>query len=279
MIVACPKCRKQYRLDVTRLIYSKLPDNSGLGVQLACSNCREQWWEVKKEQASNTQNTLKAAAPEQPFKNLTDLSLLYSTPQQNTSRSAYQAPMTKMNNFSAIPERFTINPKNLPEIENPELIKPTKWQQIVKIALLSLLMFSGIVALAIFSMGYNLPSMQTAEPENTAVAVPGEVLIENVQFSTKSTDSNNQRIIVVGKIINPTPLPIPLKNLEITAFGQCTNDEIPNEQGLCQLRSWQYKWKQDLIQPNEQLTFKSAAKVPLDTLVSQVYVDISTSKQ
>lgn len=278
MIVACPKCRKQYRLDVTRLIYSKLPDNSGLGVQLACSNCREQWWEVKKEQVSNTQATLKSAAPEQPFKNLTDLSLLYNTTQQASARSTYQAPMTKMNSFSTVPERFTINPKNMPEIENSELTKPAKWQQIVKVALISLLMFSSIVALAIFSMGYNLPIMQTTETENTTVAIPGEVLIENVQFSTKPTDANNQRIIVVGIIKNPSPLPIPLKNLEITAFGQCTNDETPNDNGLCQLRNWQYKWKQDLIQPNEQLTFKSAAKVPSDTLVSQVYVDISNSK-
>lgn len=278
MIVACPKCRKQYRLDVTRLIYSKLPDNSGLGVQLACSNCREQWWEVKKEQTSNTQNTLKATVPEQPFKNLTDLSLLYITSQQSSARSTYQAPMTKMNSFSAIPERFTINPKNIPEIENSESIQPAKWQQIVKVALLSLLMFSGIVALAIFSMGYNLPIMQTTETENTAVAIPGEVLIENVQFSTKPTDANNQRIIVVGTIKNPSPLPIPLKNLEIAAYGQCTNDETPNEHGLCQVRNWQYKWTQDLIHPNEQLTFKSAAKVPSDTLVSQVYVDIPASK-
>lgn len=277
MIVACPKCRKQYRLDVTRLLYSKLPDNSGLGVKLACSNCHEQWWEVKKDQ-NNNQKELKAAAPEQPFRNLTDLSMLYSNGKTNHTRIAQQQPLPKSFQFTATPERFVINTKPIPEVEIHESEQPAKWQQIVKIALLSLLLFSGIIALAIFSMGYNLPGTQQASSFEAPIPVPGEVLIEDVQFSTNLADEKNQRIIVAGKIKNPTPLPIPLKNLEIIAFGTCVNNETPNEQGLCQLRSWQYKWKQDLIHPNEQLTFKSAAKVPSDTLVSQVYVDIPNIK-
>lgn len=278
MIVACPKCRKQYRLDITRLLYSKLPDNSGLGVKLACSNCHEQWWEVKKEQNSNNQKEFKVAVPEQSFRNLTDLSLLYNNSKANNTRIPQQ-PLPKSFHFSAAPERFIINPKSIPEVDVPESTQPAKWQQIVKIALFSLLLFSGIIALAIFSMGYNLPGVQQTSAFDTPIPVPGEVIIEDVQFSTNLADEQNQRIIVAGKIKNPTPLPIPLKNLEIIAFGTCINNETPNEQGLCQLRSWQYKWKKDLIHPNEQLTFKSAAKVPSDTLVSQVYVDIPNVKQ
>jgi hypothetical protein len=276
VIVACPKCRKQYRLDVTRLIYSKLPDNSGLGVRLACSNCHEQWWEIKKEQTNANNKELKAAIPEQPFRNLTDLSLLYGQ-KQGDIRGSYQQPLPKNFRFTATPERFAVNPKAVPEVEIPESTAPTKWQQIIKVALLSLLLFSSVVALAVFAMGYNLSSISNSNLDSK-VPVPGEIVIEDVQFSTTVSDTSQQRVIVAGKIKNPTPLPIPLKNLEIIAFGTCTNNETPNEQGLCQLRSWQYKWKQDLIHPNEQLTFKSAAKVPSDTLVSQVYVDIPNIK-
>lgn len=286
MIVSCPKCRKQYRLDLTKIIYSRLPDNSGLGVQLACSNCHEQWWETKKDQ-SKSQDNSKISTSEESFKSLTDLSLLYNssgkTPPRLKSFQPSQSPsaMPKINVFAHGSSSFAEKHSSEISSENQEIdsTKVTKWHQIVKVGLISLFLFSSIVALAIFSLGYNIPGLETSSDSKiTQPATPGEIAIEDVSFSTKPLNDDFQRVLVVGNVKNSTPLPIPLANLEITAMGTCLEGESPNSQGLCQIRTWNYKWKQDLLNPGEKLTFKSAAKIPLNVSVSQVYVNIPTGK-
>lgn len=284
MIVSCPKCRKQYRLDVTRLIYSRLPDNSGLGVQLACSNCQEQWWEVKKEQTNNShQINVKAAVPDYIFKNLTDLSLLYNN--RSYARSSYNqpssTPLPKINVFSPGTSKLTVPVEKKIKESTSDDYSSYNWQEIAKVALVSLLLFSGIVALALFSLGYNLLEVNNLPP-TTLVEMPSpanaELTIEDVKFSTSFVTNNQQRILVIGTVNNSTPVSIQLKDLEIVALGTCLADEKPNDQGVCQLRTWNYKWKQDLLNPGEKLTFKSAAKVSSNVSVSQVYVDIPNNK-
>lgn len=283
MIVSCPRCHKQYRLDVSRLNYTRLPDNSGLGVQLACSNCHEQWWELKKESVNTNQAEYRAAVPEQPFRNLTDISLLY---QRQASNYVHQNS-TPERIFSSAPnvaqkaEEQTFSPSSQPNSPQPiknEPFKQAKWKKLLRIALWSLIIIGSAIAFMLTAMklAQTSPLIPDTAIEQAPVA-PGEVLIEDIQFDVKPIDGNQQRVIVAGNVKNPGPLAIPLHDIQITAWGSCIEGQPPNDQGLCEIRVWPYKWKQDLLQSGEQLTFKSAAKIPANLQVDQVHVDVATN--
>ena len=270
MIVSCPRCRKQYRLDVSRLNYTHLPDNSGQGVQLACSNCHEQWWELKKESVNNNQSEYKFAVPEQPFRNLTDISLLY---QRQSAGYAYKPAQESGSQTST--DAYTYPQQ---QAAKKELIKPKKWKVFIQITLWSLIILAGTVSLALVAMHYNPTlSFRPAAADTSSPVAPEEISVENIQFDVKPLDEEHQRIIVVGNVKNSGLLTVPLNNVQITAWGTCQEAQSANEQGLCEIRVWPYKWKQDLLQPGEQLTFKSAAKIPANLQVDQVHVDVATN--
>ena len=271
MIVSCPRCRKQYRLDVSRLNYTHLPDNSGQGVQLACSNCHEQWWELKKESVNKNQAEYKFAAPEQPFRNLTDISLLY---QRQSASYAYR-PAQEQGLSQTRADTYAYSQQ---QAAQKEIIKPKKWKIFIQITVWSLFILAGTVSLALVAMHYNpaLSFLPTADNTPPTIA-PEEVSVENIQFDVKPLDEEHQRIIVVGNVKNSGLLTVPLNNVQITAWGTCQEGQSANEQGLCEIRVWPYKWKQDLLQPGEQLTFKSAAKIPANLQVDQVHVDVATN--
>lgn len=274
MIVSCPRCHKQYRLDVSRLNYTRLPDSSGQGVQLACSNCHEQWWELKKEFINTNHSEYKAAIPEQSFRNLTDISLLY---QRQSANYAYQIPQREPNmSFISRSEDRTYAQQTIPQNEYQKQKKT--WRSFIRVGLWSFIIFGGIISLALIAMKITPASSLIPTTENAhAPVTPGEINIENIQFDVKPIDETNQRIIVIGNVKNPGPLAIPLHNIQLTAWGSCLEGQSPNEQGLCQIRVWPYKWKQDLLQSGEQLTFKSAAKIPSNLQVDQVHVDVSAN--
>lgn len=271
VIVSCPRCHKQYRLDVSRLNYTRLPDNSGQGVQLACSNCHEQWWELKKESVNTNQSEYKTSLPEQPFRNLTDISLLY---QRQAGNYAYQtAPReTDVTFVSRAEDRMYAQQQPVPQKEPP---KQTNWKNIIRIGLWSLFILGGILTLALTAMQFNNSSLIPANEHAKGPVTPGEISIEDILFDVKAVDETHQRITVVGNVKNPSPLAIPLHNLQLAAWGACQQGQSPNEQGLCQIRVWPYKWEQDLLQSGEQLTFKSSAKIPANLQVDQVHVDVS----
>ena len=281
MIVSCPRCHKQYRLDVSRLNYARLPDNSGLGVQLACSNCHEQWWELKKESVNANQPELRAAVPEQPFRNLTDISLLY---QRQNANYAYQSDdYDRSVSTPSFGPGFTAKAEDqmfattIPSTKNTQT-KQSNWKKRVKVAFWSTFIFGGTLGLAFATMKFSNSSNLIHEMTNAgAPTAPGEIVIEDVQFDVKSIDSKQQRVIVAGNVKNPGPLAVPLRNIQIAVWGSCANGQTPNPQGLCEIRTWTYKWKQDLLQPGEQLTFKGAAKIPANLQVDQVHVDVATN--
>lgn len=266
VIVSCPRCHKQYRLDISRLNYISLPDNSGQGVQLACSNCHEQWWELKKESVNLNQQQYNTPRHEQPFRNLTDISLLY---QRQSSNYAYQADPD-----ISFPARGDIRP--FPQQPALQTQKTKRWKTLFQIVLWSFIIFSGTIALALVAMQFN-PSLVISSEHMSEANTPGEFSIENIQFDVKPIDEERQKVIVIGNIKNPGPLAIPLHNIQLTAWGTCLQEQTPNEQGLCQIRVWPYKWKQDLLQPGEKLTFKSAAKIPANLQVDQVHVDVASN--
>ncbi len=276
MIVSCPRCHKQYRLDVSRLNYARLPDNSGLGVQLACSNCHEQWWELKKESVNNNQTELNAAVSEQPFRNLTDISLLY---QRQNSNYAYQ---------NTAPERsFSVASNFAPKAEDQmfsqhssslknEQVKPAKWKNILKISLWSIIILVGAVVFTFTAMKVGTSSDLFHDiTAAKAPAAPGEIILEDITFEVKPLDAKQQYVLVSGNAKNSGPLAIPLHDIQITASGSCIEGQTPNDQGLCEIRVWPYKWKQDLLQSGEQIAFKSKAKVPANLQVDQVHVDVA----
>ena len=248
-----------------------MPDSSGQGVQLACSNCHEQWWELKKESVNANQSDYKVAVPEQPFRNLTDISLLY---QRQSGNYAYQASPREpdMSFVSRAEDRMYAQQQS---ILQKEPVKQKSWKNLVRISLWSLIILGGTVALALVAMQFNNSSLIPTTDHAKSPVTPGEISIENIQFDVKPVDETHQRIIVIGNVKNPSPLAIPLHNIKITAWGACVQGQSPNEQGLCQIRVWPYKWEQDLLQSGEQLTFKSAAKIPANLQVDQVHVDVS----
>lgn len=271
VIVSCPRCHKQYRLDVSRLNYTRLPDNSGQGVQLACSNCHEQWWELKKESNTN-QSDYRSTVSEQPFRNLTDISLLY---QRQSGNYAYQTAAQQESNISFVSraeDRMYTQQQPAPQKEPKKQIP---WKNLARISLWSLIIFGGIIGVTFVAMQFNNSSLIPTTDHAKNPVIPGEISIENIQFDVKPVDETHQRIIVVGNVKNPSPLAIPLHNIQITAWGSCQQGQSPNAQGLCQIRSWPYKWEQDLLQSEEQLTFKSTAKIPANLQVDQVHVDAS----
>ncbi|MCX7342575.1 MAG: hypothetical protein NT128_00275 [Proteobacteria bacterium] len=283
VIVSCPRCHKQYRLDVSRLNYARLPDSSGLGVQLACSNCHEQWWELKKESVNANQPELRAAVPEQPFRNLTDISLLY---QRQNANYSYQnddydrSPSSTTPNFgpgftAKVEDQMFVTP--MPS--NKSIVdKQSNWKKRIKIALWSTVIFGGTLGLAFVTMKLSSSSNLIHDITTAGAPItPGEILIEDIQFDVKSFDSKQQRVIVAGNVKNPGPLAIPLRNIQIAVWGSCAEGQTPNAQGLCEIRVWTYKWKQDLLQPGEQLTFKGAAKIPANLQVDQVHVDVAAN--
>ncbi len=271
VIVSCPRCHKQYRLDVSRLNYTRLPDSSGQGVQLACSNCHEQWWELKKESVNTNQSDYKVAMPEQPFRNLTDISLLY---QRQSGNYAYQTSPQELDvSFASRAEDRMYTPQPIPQ--KLEVPKQKSWKNFVRIGLWSFIIFGTTIALALVAMQFNNASLTPTTEHAKSPVTPGEISIENIQFYIEPIDETHQRVIVSGNVKNPSPLAIPLHNIQITAWGACQQGQSPNEQGLCQIRVWPYKWEQDLLQSGEQLTFKSAAKIPANLQVDQVHVDVS----
>ncbi len=222
----------------------------------------------------------KVAAPEQPFRNLTDISLLY---QRQSANYAYQSsPREADVAFTSREDRAYSQQQAQPK----EVLKPQKWKSLVRITLWSLIILGGTIALALVAMQFNPSSLLLSTTDDAQISVtPGEISIENIQYdvkpiideNTQKTDEDHQKIIVVGNVKNPGPLAIPLHNLQITAWGTCLPEESPNEHGLCQIRVWPYKWKQDLLQSGEQLPFKSAAKIPANLQVDQVHVDVTTN--
>ena len=276
MIVSCPRCHKQYRLDISRVNYSNLPDNSGLGVQLACSNCNEQWWEPKKESVNTNQQELRAAVPDQPFRNLTDISSLYQRQSGNYAyQYSYSAPDTSFgDNFSARSEEqmFPANKRSSKVVNT----KQPKFKSLIRVAIWSVVLIGVTMLIAFSSMKFgdsgNLLSTTSAQPTNS-----GEFEIDGLHFYTKSIDDTVQQVLVIGYVKNTGQIAIPLHNIQITAYGTCNNGQTPNEQGLCEVRTWHYKWKQELIQPGEKLTFKSAAKVPANLSIEQVHADVATN--
>lgn len=266
MIVSCPRCHKQYRLDTSRLNYINLPDNSGHGVQLACSNCHEQWWELKKESINTNHQETKAVMPDQPFRNLTDISLLYKKPSaKHTHQPTHNASFSAGDN----PHHFS-QQQPLPK---KDIGKPKKWKTLLLVIFWSMLIFGGTIALALVAMQFDHPLLNfssDSKPQNSH----DTLIVENIHFDVKPVDNERQKVIVVGQVKNSGQLARPLHNIQLTAWGTCQPDQTPNEEGLCQIREWSYKWKQDLIQPNEELTFKSAAKVPVNLHIDQVHVDI-----
>jgi hypothetical protein len=275
VIVSCPRCHKQYRLDVSRLNYARLPDNSGLGVQLACSNCHEQWWELKKESVNTNQAEYRAAVPEQPFRNLTDISLLY---QRQASNYAYQNTAPAQNfSIAASAENQMFAPSTQPIKSEP--FKPVKWKKMVKIALWSVIIVGGAITFMIAAMkfGQTTSLLPVTNESAQAPVEPGEVIIEDIQFNVKPIDENLQWVIVIGNVKNPGPLAIPLHDTQITVWGGCAEGQTPNDQGLCEIKTWSYKWKQDLLQSGEQLTFKGRAKIPANLQVDQVHVDVASN--
>ena len=272
MIVSCPRCHKQYRLDVSRLNYSRLPDNSGLGVQLACSNCHEQWWELKKDNSNHVEYL--AAVPEQPFRNLTDISLLYQ--RQDSGYRHQNASIDSTFRISQKIEDRKILPIKSTE-KNPA-IKTSKW----KILMWSIVILCGFIGFALAAMKFGQSSLfltstnHEATNQNVLVS-PGDILIENINFDIQPIDGNQQKVIVAGNVKNPGPLAIPLHDIQITAWGGCTEGKTPNDQGLCEIRTWHYKWKQDLLQSGEQLKFQSGAKIPANLQVDQVDVDVAAN--
>ena len=247
-----------------------MPDGNGQGVQLACSNCHEQWWEVKKESINTNHSQQKVAVPDQPFRNLTDISLLY---QKQSANYAYQeSPRESQTTFvSRSEDRMFAQPQNV----SKNLLEQKKWNNLTKIGIWSFIIFIGIVTAALVAMRFNLPSLTQSSHYNQSA--PGDINIENIQFDVTALDDQHQRISVLGNVKNPGPLAVPLKNIQLTAWGSCLPGQNPNEQGLCQIRVWPYKWKQDLLQPGEQLTFKSVAKIPANLHVDQVHVDVATN--
>lgn len=275
MIVACPRCHKQYRLDASRLHYTRLPDNSELGVQLACSNCHEQWWEIKKESVNTNKAGYRDVMLEQPFRNLTDLSLLY---QQRSANYAYQ------NTTAALD--FPLGTNIAPKVEDkmfsaalPIKNQTTKRKLLVRIALWSFIIFGGAVAFLFTAMKFtSILSWISDTNTHSTLPVPGEIRIgEDIKFDVKPVDSTQQRVIVEGTVKNPGPFAVPLHDIQIAAWGSCTEGQTPNDQGLCQIRVWPYKWKQDLLQTGEQLPFKSAAKIPANLQVDQVHVNVAAN--
>ncbi len=258
---------------MSRLNYTNLPDNSGQGIQLACSNCHEQWWELKKESVNTNQQEYKTAAPEQPFRNLTDISLLYQRQSSNYAHQAYQAEPDVT--FAA---RADIRPfPQQPALQTKDALKTKRWKTLSQVVLWSFIIFSATIALALVAMQFNSPLLTSTERPQGETSTPGEFSIENIQFDVKPIDEEHQKIIVVGVVKNPGLLAIPLHNIQLTAWGTCQQDQSPNEQGLCQIRVWPYKWKQDLLESGEELTFKSAAKIPAHLHVDQVHVDAATN--
>lgn len=277
MIVSCPRCHKQYRLDVSRLDYASLPDNSGLGVQLACSNCNEQWWEMKRESVNTNQQDWRAAVPEQPFKNLTDISLLYQRQGGNYSYqysdSGRGTPSTSFgNNFSARAEDQMFSVNTYPtKHENSQHFR---WKSLIKIIFWSMVILCSVIAFGFVAMKFEHTTARATTEQHVN---PGEIEIDIERFDTKSIDEKLQQVIAIGTVKNPGQFAIPLPNIQITAHGSCSEGQKPNDQGLCEIRTWHYKWKQDLIQPGEKLTFKSAAKVPANLQVEQVQVDVAAN--
>ena len=278
MIVSCPRCHKQYRLDVSRLNYALLPDNSGLGVQLACSNCNEQWWELKKESINANQQELRAAVPEQPFKNLTDISLLY---QRQSGNYAYQSANSTSatsfgSNFSARAEDQMFS--TLPQPQKHANSQRSRWKNLAKITFWSIAILGTAVAINFAAIKFNHATNFLTENSGSELHTnPGEVVIDGIQFDIKPVNDKLQKVIVAGNVKNPGPFAIPLHNIQITVSGSCSDGQTPNDQGLCEIRTWQYKWKQDLIQPGEHLTFKGSANVPANLQVEQVHVDAATN--
>lgn len=266
MIVSCPRCHKQYRLDTSRLNYINLPDNSGHGVQLACSNCHEQWWELKKESANTNPQEIDATVHEQPFRNLTDLSLLYNKRHlRHTNTPSFETT------FSAVDHPHHLSSHTQPKRET---LKQKKWKTFFLITFWSTLIFGGIITLALVAMHFDHPLLNfTSDQQDTSQIA---VSVGNIQFDVKPVDEERQKIIVMGQVKNSSQLALPLHNVKLTAWGTCQQDQTPNEEGLCKIREWTYKWKQELLQPGEELTFKSAAKIPVKIQVDQVHVDVSS---
>jgi hypothetical protein len=266
VIVSCPRCHKQYRLDTSRLNYINLPDNSGHGVQLACSNCHEQWWELKKESINTNQKDIKIAAPEQPFRNLTDISLLYKKP---FAKHTDQSPNISFSASNNAHHHFS------PQQKSPkkDIAKPKQWKTLLLVIFWSLLIFGGTISLAFVAMQFDHPLLNFSSDSEKQIS-PDVLIIENIHFDVKPVDNEQQKIIVVGQVKNSGQLATPLQNIQLKAWGTCQPDQTPKEEGFCQIRTWSYKWKQELIQPNEELTFKSAAKIPAHLQVDQVHVDI-----
>lgn len=246
-----------------------MPDGNGHGVQLACSNCHEQWWEIKKDASSSAD--YKESSPERPFRNLTDISLLY---QRQSGNYAYQTPAQDVEPTMVLrsdPRAF-FSPQ--------DSVVPEKQQSssgMLKVVFLSFLIFGSIIGVALLAMYLdpNYAKYFTSDVLQQHQSKPGEIHINNVQFDVKPIDADKQRVIVVGNVKNPGPLAVPPQNIQLTAWGTCMKGQTPNEFGLCEIRTWSYVWKQDLLHPSQKLTFKSAVVIPANLHVDQVHVDVT----
>ncbi len=285
MIVSCPGCSREYRINKEQVEWATIPDTNELGVKLLCASCEDAWWE--KQPSSKLTSSQKRQYHDQ-----TDLAFMVSERDFSREYEAARKDIKMPPRAVPLAEQVQVSTKQAPSIAMPSFPQHDE-SKINGVGRTSsskdfsteksrfpygwFVFFLTLVAI-IGAVGFVFFKEQLFQKDLTSVADQRkDFVVQNVNYDIRQIDNENI-ITVVGEIGNPNVNDAPVPSLEVLLLGPCPNSEGDAkplaEEALCTLYNWPYHWDFSHIHAGEKVTFHTHAKIPSDLIVSRVDIDL-----
>ncbi len=258
-IVTCPSCQKQYRLDIAKLVMSRIPGTHKIGAQLSCANCQEKWWVAKNELMAEKKNH-----KTENFVDKTNFSGLF--------RKAGEGE-------KSLSLSNSLQPEIRAEGVYPASKLKKKGMSALTVIALGALMFVVIVGAGLIAMKPDILNFNQLFKKPTAANKPNKnnkkeklFQLTNVNMKVLPYNEKQNRISIAGDIVNTQDQSIKTTPLNITLVGTCQEGQKPVDGKNCVIKNWQYTPKQEEIPAKQIISFTSASRVNIDLHVEKVYV-------
>jgi hypothetical protein len=270
VIVSCPECNKQYKLNPDRVKYVAIPSTDVLGVQLSCSACKTCWWEQKKDligdvvedyQEKNNQSPYQS----QKYYDLTDISGLILKNGRSERNLKNDFPQQSVNSFNNSKARFS---------KNNSVEKNNKKYFFITFICFVIILLIGIGILFIENNKQIIPwekkgSLLKDENKKIENNEPKDIDVKNITYEVKQSQDLRQ-VIVIGDITNPNNFDVKVPQIEIIVRGKCD----PKDESDGVIDRWNYEWKRQKLTSQESITFKTSRKVDLNFDITNVEIEV-----
>jgi hypothetical protein len=284
MIVVCPQCAKEYRVDPAELPPAKSSQykNLGKGWWLSCRYCFKEWWfhapkgfswyegGVPPEQYAKT-----VVKKSSRFEDKTDLTALQVNRPSTAETDYYHHQNMMLEEYTPYAER----PEDVMELQELRSKKP------LKIFLFILFVLSCSV-LGFFLKPFWMEDTKSYVNQTVALTPPKNqkdilaLKITDVQYDVVEKQDKKQ-IVIRGKIHNLKPESVPIPKLRMNIWGPCKPDSLASQMKVadekiphCLVKSWDESNDNGTIKADSFVQFESKGFVLIDAAVQRVEVTL-----